>query len=127
MLHIRDEFCQNDMVAINTLNMVKDILVGHVGGQPGPHGPAQAQDGTDAIVLTIFNVMCCISRATGCCDITLGIAGPQSPNKSSNPEVKKWRTRIFMRGVTAGGSTDKDMIAALEEIMKEFGVAQRNS
>ena len=72
--------------------------------------------------MTIYDVACCMSVRTGCSDITLGIAGPDSKNKSTNMSVQQWKYRIFMRGVTDDGRRHKLMRAAVKDIVKTWGV-----
>ena len=121
VLHIKDKFVTPDMKE-TTIMQVAEIITSHVGGMPSYIvGPAQAHDTTDALVMKIFDVACCSSQISGCCDITLGIAGPGSKNKSNNPKVRGWRSRIYMRGITEAGSTHRKVIAACIEILSEFG------
>ena len=125
VIHIKDEFLNrgglNPAVRETTLKAVAAIIVSNVGGSIGPIGPAQAHDKTDALVMKIHNVPCCLSAHTGCSDLTLCIAGADSKNKSTIPHVRTWKSRIIIRGVTDDGSKDKSMMSALTVIMKDFG------
>ena len=103
---------------VDIANMLTEVLGGYHDGQPGQ---AQEHDKTGAIVMMVYDVGICWSTRTGNKDITLGIAGPDSPNKSTNSRVRSWRNRIYMRGVTDDGRKHFMMRQVVRSIVMKYG------
>ena len=118
LIHIKDKTMERKEEA---LKEAAEIFISHCGGRMGRDNIIQ-EHADDAISLSVFGVACCYSNATGNGDLTVGIAGPKSKNKTKDRNVRAWRTRFFVRGVTARGWEDKTFNDALEVLVKEFGV-----
>ena len=119
VIHANNEIMINkEEKIIDIANMLTSMCGGYHDGEPGQ---AQGHDKTAALVLKIEDVGCCWSTRTGNKDITLGIAGPDSPNKSTNARVRSWRHRIYMRGVTEDGEKQFLMREAVRKIVMKYG------
>ena len=117
MLHIQDEHMDNKR---NVLVAAASMMIARLGGRISPAPMSEGEEGSDSLSLTILDVPCCYSKATGCADVTCGIAGRKSKIQAKNEIAKTRVTRFFLRGVTANGCKQEAFQRVLHDMEKIF-------